>query len=330
MTTFWSWYVTILSLGTIFALTWLIFGTRKGQRQEVTDETVGHSFDGIEEYDNPLPKWWFMLFVATIIFALGYLALYPGLGNWKGLLPGYDYVDSESKTPFAAGVQIADGSMRHAGWTGVHQWEKEMARADEQYGPLFAKYAAMPIEEVAKDEQALKMGGRLFASNCSVCHGSDAKGSYGFPNLTDNEWRWGGEPETIKTTILKGRHGMMPPQGAVIGEDGVRNAAAYVLTQLAGRELPEGEVADVAAGEKIFSTTCFACHGASGTGTPALGAPDLTRPSAFIYGSSFAQLQQTIRYGRSGNMPPQEDFLGNDKAHLLAAYVLKLSQGKNE
>lgn len=115
MTTFWSWYVTILSLGTIFALTWLIFGTRKGQRQETTEETVGHSFDGIEEYDNPLPKWWFMLFVATIVFALGYLALYPGLGNFKGLLPGYDYVDSKKQTPFTAGVQIADGSMRYSG-----------------------------------------------------------------------------------------------------------------------------------------------------------------------------------------------------------------------
>ena len=187
MTTFWSWYVTILSLGTIFALTWLIFGTRKGQRQETTEETVGHSFDGIEEYDNPLPRWWFMLFVATIVFALGYLALYPGLGNFKGLLPGYDYVDNEKQTPFTAGVQIADGTMRYSGWTGVHQWEKEMARADEQYGPLFAKYAAMPIEEVAKDEQALKMGGRLFASNCSVCHGSDAKGSLAYESNYDTD-----------------------------------------------------------------------------------------------------------------------------------------------
>ena len=303
MTTFWSWYVTILSLGTIFALTWLIFGTRKGQRQETTEETVGHSFDGIEEYDNPLPKWWFMLFVATIVFALGYLALYPGLGNFKGLLPGYE-----------------------DGWTQVNQWQREMDRADELYGPIFAKYAAMPIEEVAKDERALKMGGRLFASNCSVCHGSDAKGSYGFPNLTDNEWRWGGEPETIKTTILKGRQGMMPAQGPAIGEDGVRNVAAYVLTELGGRELPEGVEADIEAGQKVFASTCFACHGADGKGMAALGAPNLTNPAAFIYGSSYAQLQQSIRYGRHGNMPAQEEFLGNDKVHLLAAYVYSLSQ----
>lgn len=326
MTTFWSWYVTILSLGTIFALTWLIFGTRKGQNHdEVTTETVGHAFDGIEEYDNPLPKWWFMLFVGTIIFALGYLALYPGLGNWKGLLPGFDYLDTEAKTPFATSVEIAGGEERNAGWTGVHQWEKEMAKADAKYGPIYAKYAAMPIVDVAKDEKALKMGGRLFASHCSVCHGSDAKGAYGFPNLTDNEWRWGGEPDTIKTTIMGGREGAMPAHLPIIGEEGVHNVAAYVLTELAGRKLPEGTEADIAAGQKVFSTTCFACHGADGKGTPAMGAPNLTNPSAFIYGTSYAQLQQTIRYGRHGRMPTQKDFLGNDKVHLLAAYVYSLS-----
>ena len=308
MTTFWSWYITLLTLGTMVALFWLIFATRKSEvHKNPTEQTMGHAFDGIEEYDNPLPKWWFMLFLGTLVFSVGYLLLYPGLGNFKGLLPGYE-----------------------DGWTQVNQWQREMDRADELYGPIFAKYAAMPIEEVAKDERALKMGGRLFASNCSVCHGSDAKGSYGFPNLTDNSWRWGGEPESIKTTIMHGRMGVMPAQGPMIGEDGVRNVAAYVLTELGGRELPEGTEADIAAGKQIFATLCAACHTPAGTGMAVMGAPNLTQPSAFIYGSSFAQLQQTIRYGRSGNMPAQGDFLGNDKAHLLAAYVLKLSQGESK
>ena len=214
MTSFWSWYIILLTGGTLVALTWLIFATRKGQRKDTTEETLGHAFDGIEEYDNPLPRWWFMLFVATLVFAVGYLILYPGMGTWKGIFPGYE-----------------------GGWTQVKQWEKEMDKADEKYGPIFAKYAAMPIEEVAKDEQALKMGGRLFASNCSVCHGSDAKGAYGFPNLTDKVW---------------------------------------------------------------------------------------------LYGSSFAQVQQTLRYGRNGQMPAQKDFLGNDKVHLLAAYVYSLSQNNKD
>ena len=301
MTTFWSWYVSILSLGTIAALTWLLFATRKGQRPNNVEETTGHSYDGIEEYDNPLPRWWFMLFVATIIFALGYLVLYPGLGNWKGILPGYE-----------------------DGWTQVAQWEKEVARADEQYGPLFAKYAAMPLEEVARDEQALKMGSRMFASYCSICHGSDAKGSYGFPNLTDDDWLYGGDPETIKTTILHGRTAAMPAWAAVIGEDGVRNTAAYVRG-LAGLKHPEGITVDLAAGQKVYQTNCAVCHGPDGKGLQALGAPNLT-DRVWLYGSSFAQVQQSIRHGRNGQMPAQEAFLGNDKVHLLAAYVYSLSQ----
>ena len=301
MTSFWSWYVTLLSLGTIAALVWLLLATRKGQRPDSTEETVGHSYDGIEEYDNPLPRWWFMLFVGTVIFALGYLVLYPGLGNWKGILPGYE-----------------------GGWTQVKEWQREMDKADEQYGPLFAKYAAMPVEEVAKDAQALKMGGRLFASNCSVCHGSDAKGAYGFPNLTDNDWLWGDEPETIKTTILHGRQAAMPAWRDVIGEEGIRNVAGYVRS-LSGRDTPEGISVDIEQGQKIFATNCVVCHGPEAKGVAAMGAPNLT-DNVWLYGSSFAQIQQTLRYGRNGRMPAQEAILGNDKVHLLAAYVYSLSQ----
>ena len=304
MTTFWSWYISILTIGSLIALLWLLFATRKGQQPGQTDQTLGHAFDGIEEFDNPLPKWWFMLFLGTLIFAAGYLLLYPGLGNFAGTLPGYE-----------------------GGWTQVKQWQREMDKADQEFGPIYAGYAKLPVEEVAKDERALKMGGRLFASNCSVCHGSDAKGAYGFPNLTDKEWRWGGDAASIKQTITAGRSGMMPAQAAMIGEDGVHNVAAYVLTELAGRKLPEGETADIDAGQKIFASTCFACHGADGKGTPSMGAPNLTNPSAFIYGSSFAQLQQTIRYGRNGHMPAQLQYVGSeDKVHLLAAYVYSLSQ----
>jgi len=304
MTTFWSTYISVLTIGSLIGLTWLLLSTRKGQSTDTTDQTMGHSFDGIEEYDNPLPKWWFWLFVGTLVFSVGYLILYPGLGNWKGILPGYDN-----------------------GWTGVNEWQKEMDKADAKFGPIFAKYAAMPVEEVAKDPQALKMGSRLFASNCSVCHGSDAKGAYGFPNLTDKDWRWGGEPETIKTSIMNGRHGVMPAWAEVIGEQGVADVAAFVLTNLDGRSLPEGVKADPAKGKEIFAGNCVACHGPEAKGTPAMGAPDLTHPQAFIYGSSFAQLQQTIRYGRQGQMPAQAEIQGNDKVHLLAAYVYSLSHG---
>ncbi|QCI13707.1 cytochrome-c oxidase, cbb3-type subunit III [Pseudomonas putida] len=304
MTTFWSTYISVLTIGSLIGLAWLLLSTRKGQSKNTTDQTMGHSFDGIEEYDNPLPRWWFWLFVGTLVFGAGYLVLYPGLGNWKGILPGYEN-----------------------GWTGANEWQKEMDKADAKFGPIFARYAAMPVEEVAKDPQALKMGSRLFASNCSVCHGSDAKGAYGFPNLTDHDWRWGGEPETIKASIMNGRHGVMPAWAEVIGEQGVADVAAFVVSKLDDRRLPEGAKADAENGEKIFAANCVACHGPEGKGTPAMGAPDLTHPQAFIYGSNFAQLQQTIRYGRQGQMPAQADIQGNDKVHLLAAYVYSLSQG---
>ncbi|NLZ78704.1 MAG: cytochrome-c oxidase, cbb3-type subunit III [Gammaproteobacteria bacterium] len=298
MTSFWNWYVVVLTSGTILAITWLIFATRKGQRSDTTDQTVGHVYDGIEEYDNPLPRWWFMLFVGTILFAVGYLVLYPGMGNWKGILPGYD-----------------------GGWTSTKQYDREIVKADEKYGPIFAKYAAMSIEDVAKDEDALKMGGRLFASHCSVCHGSDAKGAHGFPNLTDDDWIWGGEPATIKATILNGRIAAMPGWEAALGNEGVKNVTGYVRS-LSGLKNPEG--LDLEAGQQSYNTMCVACHGPEAKGNPLMGSPNLS-DRIWLYGSSFAQVQQTIRYGRNGQMPAQADFLGNDKVHLLAAYVYSLS-----
>ncbi len=303
MSTFWSGYIALLTLGTIVALFWLIFATRKGESAGTTDKTMGHSFDGIEEYDNPLPKWWFMLFIGTLLFGILYLVLYPGLGNWKGVLPGYEN-----------------------GWTQEKEWQREMDQAEQKYGPIFAKYASMSVEQLAQDEQALKMGSRLFANYCAICHGSDAKGSMGFPNLADHEWRWGGEPDAIKASILNGRIGAMPAWGQVIGEEGVANVAAYVRAELAGLPLPEGTQADLAAGKAVFAQNCVACHGAAGEGMAMLGAPKLTNPAGWIYGSSLAQLQQTIRHGRNGQMPAQQQYLGNDKVHLLAAYVYSLSQ----
>ena len=303
MSTFWSGYIALLTLGTIVALFWLIFATRKGESASTTDKTMGHSFDGIEEYDNPLPKWWFWLFISTLIFGILYLIIYPGLGNWKGFFPGYE-----------------------DGWTQEKQWQREVAQADAKFGPIFAKYSAMSVEEVAQDDNALKIGGRLFANYCSICHGSDAKGSNGFPNLADNQWRWGGDAETIKTSILHGRVAVMPAWGQVIGEEGVKNVAAFVRQDLAGLALPEGTEVDLEAGKKVYAETCSVCHGQSGEGLAALGAPRLDNAAGWIYGSSLTQLQQTVRHGRNGQMPAQEQYLGNDKVHLLAAYVYSLSQ----
>ncbi|SDR71658.1 cytochrome c oxidase cbb3-type subunit 3 [Halopseudomonas sabulinigri] len=296
MTNFWSGYIVVLTLTCLGLILWLLLATRKGQRPEQTDEKVGHSFDGIEEYDNPLPRWWFVLFVATMVFAAFYLFLYPGLGKWPGYLE----------------------------WTSVKEYQAEVAKAEEQFAPIFAKYREMPVEEVAKDRDATRIGQRLFATNCSVCHGSDARGAFGFPNLTDNDWLYGGDPETIKTTLRGGRQAAMPAWLNVIGESGVRNVSGYVRS-LSGLET---EGVDLVAGAETFTNTCVACHGADGKGNHQMGAPNLT-DDIWLYGSSFLQVQQTVRYGRNGHMPSQAH-LGEDKIHMLASYIYSLSHQQDE
>lgn len=297
MSAFWSIWISVITLAVIFGCTWLLFATRKSEKfKDTTDETVGHEFDGIKEFDNPLPRWWFQMFVGTVIFALGYLALYPGLGNFKGLL----------------------------GWTSHNQWEAEMAYAEEVYKPVFAKYAALSVEELQLSDNAtgLRMGQRMFANNCSVCHGTGGQGAYGFPNLTDNDWLYGGEPDTMMDTIINGRQGGMPAWSAVLGEDGVQDVTHYVLS-LSGAE-HDGLSAD--RGKTQFQTLCAACHAADGLGNKALGAPNLT-DNIWLYGGSFAQIAHTLRVGRAGVMPAHKDLLSEDKIHLIVAYVYSLSNG---
>jgi cytochrome c oxidase cbb3-type subunit III len=235
------------------------------------------------------------MFYITIVFGIAYLALYPGLGRFSGLFK----------------------------WTSGDQYAAEQAAAAESYGPLFAKYLAMDIPAVAADPQAREIGQRLFLNYCSQCHASDARGGRGFPNLTDNDWLYGGDPATIKATITNGRNGIMPPLGAVLGEDGVKNAANYVLS-LSGAV---HDAALAAKGKETFATICAACHGPDGKGNPALGAPNLT-DKIWLYGGSEATIAETIRNGRNNKMPAWGEFLGEAKIHLLASYVWGLSNVK--
>jgi cytochrome c oxidase cbb3-type subunit III len=295
MTSFWSVWVSVIIIGTILGSAWLLIATRKSQTTDTeTEEKMGHSFDGIEEYDNPLPKWWFHMFIATVIFGLVYLALYPGLGNFKGFL----------------------------GWTSTGQWEQEIKQADEKYTPIFEAYAAKPVEELAKDTEAMKVGQRIFANNCSVCHGSTGRGALGFPNLTDNDWLYGGSAEAIKTTIMHGRNGQMPAKGLnpAMDKTDVSNLTHYLLS-FSGRS---DDKAAVEAGSAMYQTACAACHGGDAKGNQAVGAPDLT-DNVWLYGSTASKINQTITYGRAGVMPAQKDMLSENKIHLLAAYVYSLS-----
>jgi len=288
MSSGWSWFVIIGTIGSLVATLWLLYANRSISGEE----TTGHEHDGIRELDNPLPMWWVYMFVITVIFAFGYLIYYPGLGN----IPG-----------------VGD-------WTSVEQWQRQVDRHDERFAPLFDRLAAMTPEAMAADRTAMQVGRRLFLNNCATCHGSAAQGSLGFPNLTDDEWLYGRSFDAIQATILNGRMAAMPPWGPALGDDGVKNVTEYVL-KLAGRDHDE---AAAEKGVAQYNAFCVACHGAEGQGNQTLGYPNLTN-DIWLYGGSPEQIAFTIRNGRNGNMPAHRAILGEEKARILAGYVLTLS-----
>ncbi|MFT6287169.1 MAG: cytochrome c oxidase cbb3-type subunit 3 [Alcanivorax sp.] len=292
MTSFWSAWVIILTSITVIGISWILIANKQAD-QRTSEKTTGHVYDGIEEYDNPLPTWWFYMFVITIVWGIAYLIVYPGMGNYPGLI----------------------------GWTQIDQHDRSVAVADEKYRAMRDRYLALPVEEIAGDPAVRKMGARMFSNNCAQCHGSDAKGSYGFPNLADNDWIYGGEAETIKQTLIGGRQAAMPAWGSIIGDQGVSETTAYMLS-LNGRQA-DPEL--VAAGESKYATYCAACHGADAGGNTAMGAPNLSN-GIWLYGGTEAQIAHSIRAGRNGVMPAFEATLSEDKTHILTAYVYGLKR----
>ncbi|MFN0164425.1 MAG: cytochrome-c oxidase, cbb3-type subunit III [Burkholderiales bacterium] len=296
---FWSGYIaigTIVSL--LFCIVLLIFTS---SRTVIRDEkgniqTSGHVWDeDLTEYNNPLPRWWMWLFYITIFFSLIYLYLYPGLGGFTGSLA----------------------------WSSTGQYAEEVKKAEAESRPLFAKFLAKDAATLATDPQAREIGARLFLNYCAQCHGSDARGSKGFPNLTDRDWMWGGTPEAIKTSILAGRNGVMPPMAAALGgEEEVKNVANYTLSL-------SGAAHDSIAAQKGRAkfAVCAACHGADGRGNPALGAPNLT-DKIWLYGGGVAAVTESIVKGRDNMMPAHREFLGEAKVHLLTAWVFGLGGGE--
>lgn len=290
---FWDVYITLVSLVSIIACAvFLKSQSIKRVTPGDTTETSGHIWDeDLQEYNNPLPRWWAWLFYLTILFGLVYLALYPGLGSYPGLL----------------------------GWTQVKQLEEENARAQAAYGPLFEKFAAQDVPTLAKNAEALAVGEKLFLNHCAQCHASDGGGSRGFPNLTDRDWLWGGTPEAIKASIAEGRTGVMPPFGPVLGEGGVKDVAHYVLTLSGGAH----DSIRAARGKEKFTQLCAACHGQDGKGNQALGAPDLT-DGIWLHGSGEAAIAEQIAKGRMNQMPAHKDLLSPAKIHILTGYVYSL------
>ena len=286
-------YVVVIVLGSILACAILLY--IQGKAKFTPGKTMGHVWDEtLEEYNNPMPKWWSWLFVITVIFSLVYLALYPGLGNFKGVL----------------------------GWSSVGQYNAERERMDATVQPMYTKYLGMDVKALAADKQAMETGKRLYLTYCMQCHGADGRGAKGFPNLTDSDWLYGGEPEQIKQTIAEGRMGVMPPH-AQLGAETIKDLANYVRS-LSG--LPNDSVRAAKGKEAFTSAGCVGCHGMDAKGMQALGAPNLT-DKVWLYGSSEAVIVETITLGRQNKMPAWKAFLGDAKDHVLTAYVYSLSQG---
>jgi cytochrome c oxidase cbb3-type subunit III len=288
-------FIVALTLTYIAGALWLLWWTRRTPGEgSSTDHTTGHVWDeDLVELNNPLPRWWLWLFIITVVFGLVYLVLYPGLGTYQGTLKW-------------------SSSAEHA------EQSKANAALIEQ---ALAPFSARSASELSADPAALNVGRNLFLNNCATCHGSDGGGAPGFPNLTDKDWLWGGDPATIETTIANGRTGVMPPWGEVLGAGGVEDMLSYVFS-LSGRKLAAG---DAQAGGAKFAQLCAACHGADAHGNPAMGTPNLS-DAVWLHGGSLAAVRETIEKGRSGTMPAHAARLGSTRVKLLAAYVLSLSR----
>lgn len=298
-------FIIVFTAINIVACLWLMWWTARtrvpaadtsDQKSADGSGTTGHVWDGdLEELNNPLPRWWLGLFIITVIFGAAYLTFYPGMGNFAGT----------SK------------------WSSVGQYEQQVARQRANFEARLASLQDRSLTELANNGDAMATAKNLYGANCAGCHGSDARGAKGFPNLTDNDWLWGGDEQRLLETIAQGRHGMMPALGGALGEEGVKEVASYVVS-LSGGKAP----ADwVAAGQQRFATLCVGCHGVDGKGNALLGAPNLT-DNIWLHGGDFDTVRATITNGRDNQMPAHKDLLGDTKVKLLAAYVLSLNEAQ--
>ncbi|MCH1414055.1 MAG: cytochrome-c oxidase, cbb3-type subunit III [Glaciecola sp.] len=314
MTTFWTIWISIITLGSIAGSYMLLRWCLSNKTGVKEGESMGHEFDGIVELNNQLPRWWTILFYITIVWALVYLALYPGLGAYKGLLgwqSSNQTILSLEESEQALQASIESGALV--------QYDREIKFANEKYDPIFAEYAKVDIETLASNEEhadVLKVGQRLFLQNCAQCHGSDARGQNGgFPNLTDDDWLYGGTANKIVETLQRGRNAMMPAWLDAFGEEGIKEVVEYTLS-LSGRQVNQA-LADKG---KTRFMACAACHGMDGKGNQMIGAPNLT-DNIWLYGGSKRAVTETLTYGRNGVMPAFNKTLGDDKIHVVSAYI---------
>lgn len=301
MSEFWSGWITVLTIVTLVLLFWILFATRR-MKSPTEDNNTGHEFDGIVEEDNPLPQWWLIMFVVTLIFGIGYLVVYPGMGNYAGAL----------------------------GWTSAKQHDAEAEVIAARFAKAAGEFSALSFEELMLDENANKAGGRLYANNCSVCHGGNAGGAIGFPNLSNASWQWGGSADKVVHSIAYGRRAAMPAWSAVMDDRQIDILADYIAVEAqrefsSAAEKAKASKSEISRqGKQLYATYCVACHGRKMEGNPMLGAPSLV-DDEWVYGASLESVKESIVSGRNGVMPAHQDLLSKEKIRLIAAYVLSLS-----
>lgn len=286
--------ITLFSIVMCGVLLWVQASKKLKVSLDVKSNSTGHVWDeDLQELNNPMPRWWMGLFYITIVFAFAYLYFFPGLGTYEG----------------------------KSDWSSEGQYRAERKRVEERAAPLFAKFEGLKVEQIAHMPEAKAMGERLFLNNCAQCHGSDARGSRGFPNLTDTDWLYGGTGEAIQTSIVEGRNGMMPPMIAAVGSDDNAKAVAQYVLSFSGRA---NDPLKAQLGRKIFGEVCAACHGADGKGNQAVGAPNLT-DKTWLYGGTEKSIVETIKNGRQGHMPSHQKILTADQIRVVASYVWQMS-----
>jgi cytochrome c oxidase cbb3-type subunit 3 len=292
MTSGWSLFITVVALANVAGAVWLLLANGRAAASDAAADKTTHVWDGdLTEFNNPLPRWWFWLFILSVIFGLAYLFFFPGLGSYQGSL----------------------------GWSSKNQLAAEQEAARALQAPRYARFAGMSLPQLSQDPDAMGEARSLFATTCTGCHGSDARGAVGFPNLTDNDWLYGNAPDQLLATIGGGRVGVMPAWGAALGDAGVSEVVAYLQSLSSTPDEP----GLVQAGATRYATFCVACHGADARGNQILGAPNLA-DTTWVFGGDSNALHQTIAEGRQNQMPAHNTILGEDRVRLMAAYVLSL------
>jgi len=287
-TDFWSGYVIAITAVSFIALAWFIANVyfSAGDDSELESQTWDHD---LKEGTSAAPIWWFWLIFALMITSVVYLMLYPGLGNFRGVLE----------------------------WSQGGELEASQSAYGASFGDERARIAATDADTLAADNAMIASGGRIFEVHCASCHGADAGGQASlFPNLADDHWQWGDSAAAIEQTIRGGRTAIMPPLLQVLGEDGTAALARYVIALADGSG--NDQIHDAARAQ--FATLCAACHGQDATGNAVLGAPDLTS-GTYTYGGSYEAVFETIAAGRTGQMPAFADRLDATQLRLLAAWL---------